>query len=125
LTSSRFVCNAPVMRETLRFADPAPGLPMSVAELIRCGGVSRLERDAAEKAIAQERHTWLQILEAWLDQCSKDDWYGIAYLTGEIRRLRRLTGLPASLERRRAQNRVRVQRWRARQPGKKDIDGGA
>jgi hypothetical protein len=64
LILDRFVCNAPVMRETLRFADPAaPGLPMSVAELIRCGGVTRLERDAAEKAIAQERHTWLQILE--------------------------------------------------------------
>jgi hypothetical protein len=92
---------------------------MSVAELIRCGGVIRLERDAAEKAIAQERRFWLQMLEAWLDQCDCKDWYEIAYLTGEIRRLRRLTGVPASLERRRAQNRARVQRWRARQPGKK------
>jgi hypothetical protein len=115
------------MRETLPFDDPAmPGAPMSVAELIRCGGVSRLERDAAKKAIAQERRFWLQVLEAWLDQCaSKDDWHEIAYLTGEIRRLRRFTGVPASLERRRAQNRIRVQRWRARQPGKKDIDAAA
>jgi hypothetical protein len=99
---------------------------MSVAELVRCGGVSRLERDAAGKAIAQERRFWLQALEAWLDQCdSKDDWYDIAYLTGEIRRLRRLLGVPTSLDRRRAQNRARVQRWRARQPGKNGIDGAA
>ena len=39
---------------------------MSVGELIRCGGVSRLERDAAAKAIAQERRFWLQMLEAGL-----------------------------------------------------------
>jgi hypothetical protein len=134
-----FVCNASGVRETSPnrsgdtmkktspFADPdLPGLPMSVAELIRCGGVMQLERDAAEKAIAQERRFWLQSLEAWLEQCdSKDDWYEIAYLTGEIRRLRRLLGVSPSLEQRRAQNRARVQRWRARQPGKKDIDGKA
>jgi hypothetical protein len=109
------------MRETLPFAEPAvPGAPTSVAELIRCGGVSRLERDAAEKAIAQERRFWLQMLEVWLDQCdSKNDLYELAYLTGAIRRLRRFTGDPASLERRRAQNRARVQRWRARQADKK------
>jgi hypothetical protein len=114
------------MRGTLPFDNSAvSGLPISVAELIRCGGVSRLERQAAEKAIAQERRFWLQRLEAWLDQCDSKDWYEIAYLTGEIRRLRRLTGVPSSLEQRRAQNRARVQRWRARQPGKKGIDGAA
>jgi hypothetical protein len=113
------------MKKTSPFADPdVPGLPMSVAELIHRGGVMQLERDAAEKATAQERRFWLQSLEAWLEQCdSKDDWYEIAYLTGEIRRLRRLLGVSLSLEQRRAQNRARVQRWRARQPGKKDIDG--
>ena len=36
-------------------------------------------------------------------------------MTGAIRRLRRFTGVPASLERRRAHNRIHVQRWRARQ----------
>jgi hypothetical protein len=114
------------MRGTFPFADPAVfGLPISVAELVRCGGVSRLERQAAERAIAQERRFWLQRLEAWLDQCASKDWYEIAYLTGEIRRLRRLLGVSPSLERRRAQNRARVQRWRARQPGKKGIDGTA
>jgi hypothetical protein len=115
------------MRGTLPFDDPAVfGLPISVGALARCGGVTRFERDAAEKAIAQERRFWLQRLEAWLDQCdSKDDWYEIAYLTGDIRRLRRLLGVSPSLERRRAQNRARVQRWRARQPGKKGIDGAA
>jgi hypothetical protein len=107
--------NASTKRETLPFADPAVvGLPMSVGELIRCGGVSRFERQAADQAIAQERRFWLPVLEAWLDQCSEDDWYETAYLTGEIRRLRRLTGIPASLERRRAQGRERVRRWRAR-----------
>jgi hypothetical protein len=117
--------NGDTTKETLPFAEPeVSGLPTSVGELIRCGGVTRLERDAAEKAIAQERRFWLQALEAWLDQCdSKEDWYEIAYLTGEIRRLRRLLGVPASLEQSRAQNRARVQRWRARQPGKKVIDG--
>ena len=66
------------------------------------------------------------MLEVWLDQCdSKDDWYEIAYLTGAIRRLRRLTGGPASLERRRAQNRIRVQRWRPANRAKRDIDGAA
>ena len=90
---------------------------MSVGELIRCGGVSRLERDAAAKAIAQERRFWLSILEARLDQYDRksfEDWQEIAYLTGEIRRLRRLTGIPANLEQRRAQVRDRVRRWRRR-----------
>jgi hypothetical protein len=107
LTLDRFKCNASRMTETL---PSDASLPMSVGELIRCGGVSRLERRAAYRAIAQERSFWLQVLETWLDQCdSKDE---IAYLTGEIRRLRRLTGIPASPERRRAQVRNRVRRWR-------------
>jgi hypothetical protein len=100
--------NASAQKEAPPFADAS--LPMSVDELIRCGGVSRLERKAAYRAIAQERSFWLQVLETWLDQCdSKDE---MAYLKGEIRRLRRLTGIPASLERRRAQVRNRVRRWR-------------
>ena len=94
---------------------------MSVGELIRCGGVSRLERDAAAKAIAQERRLWLSILEARLDQYDRKSFevgIEIAYLTGEIRRLRRLTGIPASLERRRAQGRDRVRRWREKRKGR-------
>ena len=114
------------MRGTLPFAEPAvPGAPTSVDELVHCGGISRLERQAANRAIDFERRFWLPVLEAWRDRCKGgDDPYSEAYLTGEIRRLRRLTGVP-SLERRRAQVRKRVRRWRARHPGKKDIDGGA
>jgi hypothetical protein len=99
---------------------------MSVGELIHCGGVSRLEREAAERAVDQERRFWLSVLEAWLDGCDPEqDWREIAYLNGEIRRLRRLTGIKPSLERRRAQGRKRVRRWRARQASKRDIDGKA
>jgi hypothetical protein len=119
LTLGRFTCNALCMSETLPFAKPAvAGPPMSVAELIRCGGVSRLEREAANQVIARERRFWLQMLEAWLDQCNgEEEVYVAAYLTGEIRRLRRLTGIPPSLERRRAQVRNRVRRWRQKRRG--------
>lgn len=93
---------------------------MSLDEMVRCGGVSGLEREAANRIIAQERRFWLPVLEACLDRCDgKTDLYAIAYLTGEISRLRRLLGISPSLEQRRAQTRDRVRRWRARQPGKK------
>lgn len=90
------------------------GLPASVGELIERGGVARLEREAADRAILEERQFWLQILEAWLDHYDgkEVDLMVPAYLTGEIKRLRRLTGIPASPERRRAQIRNRVRRWR-------------
>jgi hypothetical protein len=98
---------------------------MSLDELVRAGGVNGLAAEAARQAIDRERRFWLPVLEAWLEQYvgrgidGAADLYALAYLTGEIRRLRRLTGISLSLEQRRAKTRDRVRRWRERQ---KDID---
>ena len=137
LILDRFVCNAPEMRETLpdrsasstegELPDPTAlsGAPMSLDELVRAGGVNGLAGEAARQAIDRERRFWLPVLEAWLEQYvgrgidGAADLYALAYLTGEIRRLRRLTGISLSLEQRRAKTRDRVRRWRERQ---KDID---
>jgi hypothetical protein len=96
----------------------AVGLPMSVGALIEYGGVDRLEREAAARVVRETRQFWLPILEAWLDHAAASadaDWSVLAYLAGEITRLRRATGIPASPERRRAQVRDRVRRWRQKQ----------
>ena len=107
-------CNASVMAGALQDDDAAGGrLPMTVGELIERGGITQLEREGAAQAVFEVRQFWLQVFEAWLDQCDgNEDLFVPAYLTGEIRRLRRLTGIPASPERRRAQVRDRVRRWR-------------
>jgi hypothetical protein len=128
LILDRFVCNALRMSETLpdrsacsteeALPDPTAlaGAPMSLDELVRGGGVSGLEREAANRAIAQERRFWLPVLEACLDRCDgKTDLHAIMYLTGEVSRLRRLLGVSTSLEWRRAKTRERVRRWRERQ----------
>jgi hypothetical protein len=96
----------------------AVGFPMSVGALIEYGGVDRLAREAAAQAVREVQQSWLQILEAWLDHAlaSADaSLIELAYLAGEITRLRRATGIPPSPERRRAQVRDRVRRWRQKQ----------
>jgi len=93
---------------------------LSLGELIRAGGVETFARRAAERAAAEERASWLPMLEAWAAQLTaEDDLFLHGYLATEIRRLRRLLRLPPirspeAIERRRRLTRERVQRHRAR-----------
>jgi hypothetical protein len=94
--------------------------PLTLQDLIRCGGVEGLARQAARKAADAERRFWLPILENMADQLkpsgdSRDDLFLPGYLESEIRTLRRMTGIPAAPERKRAQTRERVRRWRQKQ----------
>ena len=61
---------------------------MTVGELIERGGITQLEREGAAQAVFEVRQFWLQVFEAWLDQCDgNEDLFVPAYLTGEIRPL--------------------------------------
>ena len=76
-----------------------------------------IESAAARRSIAEARQRWLPILEA----CVERDEDGVdEHVHAEIRRLRRLLGLPSvdpspgMAERRRQQVRERVRRFRER-----------
>lgn len=80
------------------------------------------ERAAAARAVENERRDWLPILEDLATQVPTDDLMGQVILEGEVRRLRRLLGLPLpptpeAVQRRREQTRDRVRRHRARLRG--------
>jgi hypothetical protein len=87
------------------------------------GGMSAIEREAAQEAVKREREHWLPVLEAWLADAPRDGAMDVilcVVLDGEIRRLRRMLGLPPrpspeAIERRRQQTRERVRRYRQRQ----------
>jgi hypothetical protein len=93
---------------------------ISLGELAEAGGVEAFARAAAERARAEERASWLPMLEAWAAGLTgEDDPLAWAYLDGEIRRLRRLLRLPPvpspeAVERRRELTRARVRRHRER-----------
>ena len=90
---------------------------------IESGGMSAIEREAAQEAVKREREHWLPILEAWLADALRDGATELllcVVLDDEIRRLRRTLGLPPqsspeAIERRRQQTRERVRRYRQRQ----------
>jgi hypothetical protein len=98
-------------------------LTFSFSDFVATGGMAQRERDAAERAIAQERAFWLPILEAAcaavLPAETEDDLLTHVILAGEIRRLRKLLHLPPApspdaIERRRELTRERVRRYRER-----------
>jgi hypothetical protein len=98
-------------------------LTASFSDFVATGGMTRRERDAAERAISEERRFWLPVLEAWATALREEgapDPLMSAMLDGEIRRLRRLLCVPAPVspeaaDRRRGQTRERVRRHRERQ----------
>jgi hypothetical protein len=90
---------------------------LTIRDFWRQGAMRGIENAAARQAIAKERQRWLPILEA----CAKRNEDGVdEYVHAEIRRLRRLLGLPPAapsprvVERRRQQVRERVRRFRER-----------
>ena len=93
---------------------------ISLGELVEAGGVEAFAQAAAERARAEERASWLPMLEAWAAGLTgEDDALVWAYLNGEIRRLRKLLRLPSiqppeAVERRRELTRARVRRHRER-----------
>jgi hypothetical protein len=91
-------------------------------EFLEAGGMAGKERAAAARAVENERRDWLPILEDLATQVPTDDLMGQVILEGEVRRLRRLLGLPLpptseAVQRRREQTRDRVRRHRARLRG--------
>jgi hypothetical protein len=100
--------------------------------LIRSGGIPRWERAAVAAATAaalkDTRNMWLEVLEDWERQWEgrfsvkkksrkkprRQDWNEIVYITGEIKRLRRLLSIKPSREEVRRQTRERVRAFRAR-----------
>jgi hypothetical protein len=90
-------------------------------------GMSAWEKIVAARAIEHERKAWLRILEDTLARLG-DQADTSTYIRREleIRRLRRLLGLPrpptpAQLERRREKTRERVRRYRQRRPSRKPV----
>jgi hypothetical protein len=90
---------------------------VTIRDFWRQGAMRGIETAAARRAIAEVRQRWLPILEA----CVERDEDGVdEHVHAEIRRLRRLLGLPAAdpspgmVERRRQQVRERVRRFRER-----------
>ena len=90
---------------------------LTIRDFWRQGAMRGIETAAARRAIAEARQRWLPILEA----CVKRDEDGVdEHVHVEIRRLRRLLGLPSvdpspgMVERRRQQVRERVRRFRER-----------
>jgi len=90
---------------------------LTIRDFWRQGAMRGIEIAAARRAVAGERRRWLPILEA----CVERDEDGVdEYVHREIRRLRRLLGLPPVdpspevLERRRRLVRERVRRFRER-----------
>jgi hypothetical protein len=63
-------------------------------EFLEAGGMAGKERAAAARAVENERRDWLPILEDLATQVPTDDLMGQVILEGEVRRLRRLLGLP-------------------------------
>jgi hypothetical protein len=100
--------------------------------LVKSGGIPRWERAAVAAATAaalkDTRNMWLEVLEDWERQWEerfsvknksrkkprRSDWNEIVYITGEIKRLRRLLGIKPSREEVRRQTRERVRAFRAR-----------
>jgi hypothetical protein len=94
---------------------------MTLNEFFHAGGMSAIEREAAQRAIKDERRLWLPMLEAWRVRLPADDLMMIVWLEAQIRRARK-GGLglkrfpsPQVAERRRIQTRERVRRFRERQ----------
>jgi hypothetical protein len=94
---------------------------LSLAEFFAQGGMAAIERDAAARAIAEERTYWLHVLEGALPALRDDDTDLMAKIQveAEIRRLRKLLSLPPPLfpqmlEHRRIKTRERVRRHRQR-----------
>ena len=81
--------------------------------------VRHLERDAAARAIAEVQRFWLPVFEAMQQKLRNDhetDLRSVIANDVEVARLRRELGLgssPFKAERKRAQTRERVRRWRA------------
>jgi hypothetical protein len=91
---------------------------VTITDFWRQGAMRGIESAAARQAIVEERQRWLPILETRVER----DEDGVdEYVHAEIRRLRRLLGLPPTdpspgmVERRRQQVRERVRRFRDRQ----------
>jgi hypothetical protein len=86
----------------------------------KAGGMTGVERAAAQRAILEARASWLPILEAWA-AVPDNDLFWCAWLDTQIRqarrglRLRRPPASPEALERRRRQTLERVRRYRQRQ----------
>jgi hypothetical protein len=95
-------------------------MPTTLHEFFNNGGMAAVERAAACRAIADERASWLPILEAWAAALGDDDdVLMVIWLDGEIRRARRLLHLPPvpspqAVEQRREKTRERVRRYRQR-----------
>jgi len=90
---------------------------LTIRDFWRQGAMRAIESAAVRRALAEERRRWLPILEAWAAR----DVDGVdEHVHAEIRRLRRLLGLPPAdpspemVERRRQQGRDRVRRFRER-----------
>jgi hypothetical protein len=98
-------------------------LSFSFHEFMRTGGMLAREREAAARAIAEERRSWLGILEGYAALPLDLTMTTRIILEGEIRRLRKLLRLPPppavsdadTIAKRRAQTRERVRRHRLRQ----------
>jgi hypothetical protein len=88
--------------------------PASPEELVRGGGMAKLEylagSRARDAAIRSEREWWLPRLEHW-HAASEEP---VRLMLGkEIKRLRRALGIPSDPDRSRVLTRARVARWRA------------
>src|SRR6516164_10244456 len=96
--------------------DADESLQARFREFYAKGGMWGIEREAARQAIAEQRRSWLPVLEAWADLYPADI---EKQVHNDIRRLRRLLRLspvtgPEAADRRREQTRERVRRYRER-----------
>lgn len=91
-------------------------------DFMRTGNIRAYERRAAQRAIGEEREIWLPRLESYraeLPMVTTADVLWAAFVDAEIRRLRRLLGVPVppsagDTARRRERTRERVRRYRQR-----------